>query len=313
MLNELKGKGLFVFSDPGGAKPVLALVELIKSSLSGYRVISDRDYAFFENFSVVVNKPDGLPLDLLKQFKPDFVFTGTSYTSKIELEFISAANALSIKTYTFIDHWTFMRERFNNNGKEVFPEIILVVDEEAKQIAIDTGLDESKLVIFRNPYHRYLHNWQPKMGKEDLLASIGLSGTQKKIILYAPDPLSNLDGISVFGFDEITATKELNELIESTFADFQFIVNPHPNQNIESLNTVLNNKAILVPAGTDVNTLIFYADIVLGFFSNFLVEASLMNKKIIRYLCRGIENDPLAGKKIGEIAYRGTIRSKLYS
>ena len=125
MLQKLRGKGLFVFSDPGGAKPVLALVESIIPQLLAYKIISDRVYSFYKDFSVEVDVPGETPYDLLRSFKPDFVFTGTSYMSKIELDFIKVANALSIITFAFIDHWTFMRERFDNKGEMIFPDTII--------------------------------------------------------------------------------------------------------------------------------------------------------------------------------------------
>ena len=56
-MNELKGKGLFVFSDPAGAKAVLALVYLLKRDniITDFKVISDRKYSFFEDFEIEVN------------------------------------------------------------------------------------------------------------------------------------------------------------------------------------------------------------------------------------------------------------------
>ena len=84
--NKLNGKGLFVFSDPGGAKPLLALVTLIKNNLNDYRIISDRKYDFYDEFGLNVHVPN--ILSDFDNFKPDFLFTGTSYTSKLELKYI---------------------------------------------------------------------------------------------------------------------------------------------------------------------------------------------------------------------------------
>lgn len=311
-MNELIGKGLFVFSDPGGAKPILALVESLKTRLDDYKIISDRDYTFYQSFSITVEKPVQSPREIIQQYQPDFVFTGTSYTSKIELQFIQEANSAHIPTLAFIDHWTFMRERFNNEGTYVWPNTIFVIDDDAKQIAINDGIDPAKLQILANPYHAYLRNWKPVIVKQDFFKTLGLGDVHKQVVLFAPDPLSNINGISVFGFDEITATRELNEVIENTFADFQFIVNLHPNQNVEAIREVITPKAIIAPADVDVNALIFYSDKVIGFFSNFLIEASVMGKPVIRYHSKKGFKDPMEGKKIGEIANPETMIDKLY-
>ena len=86
-INYLKNnRGLFVFSDPGGAKPLLGLITLIKKNLKDFRIVSDRTYSFFKEFNLEVNKPN--INDDIDNFNPDFIFTGTSYTSKIELEYL---------------------------------------------------------------------------------------------------------------------------------------------------------------------------------------------------------------------------------
>ena len=52
-INYLKNnRGLFIFSDPGGAKPLLAFIENHK--LKDYKVISDRVYDFFLDFGINV-------------------------------------------------------------------------------------------------------------------------------------------------------------------------------------------------------------------------------------------------------------------
>ena len=53
MVLKLKGKGLFVFSDPGGAKPILSYVALNK--ISNYFIISDRVYNFYTDFGLFIN------------------------------------------------------------------------------------------------------------------------------------------------------------------------------------------------------------------------------------------------------------------
>ena len=59
MLDKLKiknlynNRGLFVFSDPGGAKPLMSLIE--NYGLVNYKIYSDRIYDFFLDFDVLVH------------------------------------------------------------------------------------------------------------------------------------------------------------------------------------------------------------------------------------------------------------------
>jgi CDP-Glycerol:Poly(glycerophosphate) glycerophosphotransferase len=309
---QLNGKGLFVFSDPGGAKPVLALAESLQEKLSWYKVISDREYNFYSNFSVQVQQGVISASEELKISSPDFILTGTSYTSSIELEFIKAARALSIPSYAFVDHWTSIRERFSLAGEEILPDKILVIDEQAKQIAVQQGLEEKRILIFGNPYHRFLEKWTPAVSKEFFLRSLALEDAGKKIILYAPDPLSNVNGINAFGFNEVTATAALKDAVNNQLdKGYLFVCNPHPNQKIELLKPFEDQSMIITPAGTDLNSLIFYADAVVGFFSNILLEAQVMKKPVLRFFIRKGMKDPFEKMDVGKIVYPETIVQEL--
>ena len=75
--------------------------------LKDYKVISDRKYDFFIDFGIKVNSFKNENIDeILKDFNADYLLTGTSNTSKIELKFISSAKKLNIDTYSYIDHYT---------------------------------------------------------------------------------------------------------------------------------------------------------------------------------------------------------------
>lgn len=301
MLPELKGKGLFVFSDPGGAKPILAWIDMNKSKLKDFSIISDRSYNFFDSFNLKVNKPSvEIKEDFL--FKPDFVFTGTSYTSNIELRYIEEAKSLSIPTFSYVDHWTSIRKRFEDNGREIFPDHILLLDDRAKQLAQEQGIDISKLKITKNPYYDWLQNWQPSISKLDFLMQFGIKD-QSKILLYAPDPLSNVNGKEQFGFDEISATTTLVDLFinHKELDNWIVLVKPHPNQRVDKLANIISQQSsfVLLPQQVDTNTAIYYADVITGFFSSLLIEASVLKKTVLRFLDFTVKNDPIAELQIG--------------
>ena len=312
-LPNLTGKGLFVFSDPGGAKPILALAEKLKDSLTGYKIISDRNYSFYQDFSVEVNISIQPPAELISAFNPGFILTGTSYTSSIELEYIQASQKATVPVYSFVDHWTRIRERFQKNGREHLPDFLLLVDERAKKLAIGNGIEENRVIVFGNPYHSFLKKWKPRISRSELYQQLGLTDAEKKIVLYAPDPLSNVNGAAQYGFDEVSATKELAEGIKDCCDRFYCLLNPHPNQVVERLSDAGSNCICILPKGTDVNALIYYSSVVLGFFSNLLLEAIVMNKPVLRFFPKHGLYDPLEGKNAGEVVYPETISQKIKS
>ena len=296
---ELIGKGLYVFSDPGGAKPCLSYILL--NNISNYIVISDREYTFYADFNINVIITQEIEKYIF-DFKPDYIFSATSYTSNIEKIAIKAAKLEKIPCITYIDHSTNIIDRFKINSELCLPTTILVSDSVTKNEVENLNLFNSCNVIkITNPYHIFLANWKPAINKESFLAQINII-TQKKIILIAFDPLSNINGLQKYGFDEVSGIKEINYLIESENINYTFIFKPHPNQNIDLIKNILSEKIYLVSPDIDTNHLIYFSDIVIGFFSNILLEANIFNKKIIRYQPNGFKNDPFQNKEFGNIA-----------
>lgn len=287
----LKGKGIFVYSDPGGARGVLSLIHELKNSLDEYIIISDREFSFVNDYRLsVCTYINGMENDIINTFKPDFIYTGTSYTSQIELKFIAIALKCSynIKTYSFIDHWTNFKSRFLNNGNLVLPEFIHVIDENAKKLAIKDGLPENSLYIIGHPYHIFLKKWIPLVSYEDFITNNEIPN--KKIILYAPDPITNVGGIEKYGFDELVGLELIINSLQSTKKGNEYIVliKPHPNQNIKIFvdylgqNTYHNIK--ILPVSISNNLIIFYSDYIVSFFSNIMFEANILGKKTISLL-----------------------------
>jgi len=311
MRPKLSGNIIFVFSDPGGAKPCLALME--ENNLSNAIAISDRQYPFYNDFNATVRIMNHDFKLFVDDFQPELIFTGTSYTSDIEKQFIQIAKDKNIPCYSFVDHWTSFVERFTDvTGKMTLPDEVWVIDQMAKRLAIDQCIDETKLVISGNPYHDWLRNWKPDMSKGEFLKQIGLQAVNKKILVYAPDPLSNVNGKDLYGFDELSSTLTLVELFETHITelrDWIVLVKAHPNQNRNKLNKIISGHSPfhLLSENVDTNTTIYYADVVIGFFSSFLVEASIMKKLVLRFFVEQVFNDPLAELKIGNTVNKDSI------
>lgn len=302
---QLKGKILFVFSDPGGAKPCLSLTK--GKSNSDILAVSDRDYSFYSDFEVPVRLFKGHPASLLDSFVPDLIFTGTSYTSEIERSFIALAKEKGIPCWSFVDHWTDISKRFvNRDGELVLPDLIWVIDDRAKRIGVEEAIDADKLIVTGNPYHYWLADWKPSIIKEEFLKMISHDILGKKLVVFAPDPLSNINGKDIYGFDELTATAKIVLLLNQhkhEVKNWVILIKAHPNQNINALKDVINYHPSIIVVGPEVNVndTIFFADAIIGFFSSFLLEASIMRKPIIRFLNDDLENDPFGDLKIGKI------------
>src|SRR5215471_14868261 len=102
VFEKLQRRGLFVFSDPAGAKAVLALAKQKEPFLDDYKLISDREYMFVKEFKLRVPVTKERAEELIHSFKPSFVFTSTSYTSKLELNYLRAAKQAGVMRYSFV-------------------------------------------------------------------------------------------------------------------------------------------------------------------------------------------------------------------
>jgi hypothetical protein len=274
---------LAAFSDPAGAKAVLAFLWLHRQS--GYMVtaVSDRVHSFYRDFGIPVR--DFSERDAAAWLEGvDVVVTGTSVPHRIEVELIELAAQGGIPTHTFIDHWTNLRARF---GPTCMPDTIAVIDERARALAVADGLPEASLRVTGNPYHDFLRTWVPKLGRAELAASLGLA-QGVPILIYAPEPLARFGLKSVYGFDEIDGLRAVRAALAAHgLGRFSLIIKAHPNQEhalFESELAARPDPRITYLRDGDLPTLCFHSAAVLGFFSNSLLEARLLARPVVRVL-----------------------------
>ena len=305
----IKQKGLFIFSDPGGAKGILSLAKTLKEKGAQEQFIySDRVYDFYSDFHLSVDSATSTEIgNVIEQIQPDFIFTGTSYTSSIEIESIRCAREKDIKSYSFVDHWTNLKNRFVLNGTPYYPDEIWLIDERAANIAEQEGIPKDIIRISDNFYYTFLKTWQPYLSKHELLEKLLIPApSNSKLILYAPEPISNIGGVEKFGFDETTVLQVLIESLNQCTTPNFLLIKPHPNQKraftevLAAANRASTTYKLL--GQTNTNDLIYFSDCIIGISSNLLIEASLMGKKIIRFFPPNY-SDPLShlhfGKKVG--------------
>jgi hypothetical protein len=297
---KLKDNSLFAFSDPGGAKPLLALIE--QEALERCTVISDRVYPFYKNFKARVEPADERPAEILDRIKPAQLFTATSYRSDLEKNIRVEAMRRGVHCTAYVDHWTEMRSRFELKGEVTFPDEVWVIDVRAREIAIDAGIPASTIVIAGNPYQDWLAKWKPAETREAFARDARLNPFEKWL-MFAPDPLTNVGGKERYGFDEITVLRELADLFESDKRPngWQLLVKLHPNQRMELIKGLIPDSANIriLPYDTDTNTCLYHSDIAMGFFSSALIEARVLGTPVLRYIPVEQENDPIAYLNIG--------------
>ena len=103
------------------------------------------------------------------------------------------------------------------------------------------------------------------------------------------------------GFDETSALEELIKILVDIAEDTPvlLIIKKHPLQpgnlfeDLINQNNTTNLKCAIINKANNPE-LINCADVVIGFYSNFLLEARQMGKIVIRYFPTKVTRDPLA-------------------
>ncbi|HEX2608141.1 MAG TPA: hypothetical protein VHK91_12210 [Flavisolibacter sp.] len=289
-LNQLplESKIAFCFSDPAGANACIALAAMI--DVAGYEkpiLFSNSDYKGAIEHSFIISKvqevPDWDSLDV------DMIFTGTSHpdsSHNFEVRCIRRAKELRKPVISFIDHWINFSLRFGDLPIEFLPDSIWVIDEGARKLALAEGLPAEKVVISGNPYQYYLKNiWKSSFTGKQYLNTIGI-GSYSKYLLFAPDPISLRLGKQQVGFTEYEVVEELISYVSTVDKDAVLIIKLHPLQPLpefERLAETITTKVILLKQAVNLPELLKAVDLVIGFYSNVLLDAMAVGTKVIRY------------------------------
>jgi hypothetical protein len=283
---------LAAFSDPAGAKAVLAYLWLHGAVAASVTAVSNRRYPFYADFKVPVLQSDWCPAETWLD-NVDMLITGTSIPQGFELELIEAATARGIESCAFVDHWTNLAQRFERGGVRTLPTTIALVDERARMLALAAGLPEERLTVTGNPHHEYLRSWRPSAKRRDMPGVRDLA-SGLPYVLYAPEPLSRFGLKATYGFDEIDGWLVLRAAREASGgAQFAVVIKAHANQEHTRFEAVLEPRAdptVVYLRDGDLPALCHHAAAVVGFFSNSLIEARGLGRPVVR---------PLIGMKAG--------------
>lgn len=298
-------RGIFAFTDPAGANSILAIID----DLIAQHQVPNKDFLVVTNnqgkydsfsYPFVLNEEFSTEVaqGLIDSFKPDYIFTATS-VHQFEHEWRKISLDNKIFCFGFVDHWVLYKERFSFDRELVYPDEILVVNEVAKKEAIQEGVPEDRIKCFGNPYYGKVRKFKPIVKKVELFESHQLS-IWKKTILFVSESIrfcddfpKNSKGISYLGFDEFTVledtlnTLRILSLQGENLSNVQFIVKIHPISPHDKFDALINSGQfdflnIKVIKNIDPLSLVYYTDLVVGMFSNLLIDALLMGKKVLR-------------------------------
>jgi len=217
--------------------------------------------------------------------KADWLVTGTSIFSSLEIDAIAKSKLLNIKSVTFLDHWANYPERFVKNNNQIFPDELWAGDSYAYNIAKKI-FPNIKVIFQENAYFKSIQT------ASKILKSQICYDKQNEYILYLCSPVAEHAKLihgneKYWGYDEHDRIRYFMEnLHKLKTSSTRVILRPHPSENPEKYSWVIDEFEPLVSI-SDSKTLLEQAlesEVVVGCNSMGLAIAIIAGKRAVSLL-----------------------------
>ena len=269
-----------VSHDAGGAEVLSSLVSRLSEP---YRLVLEGPATAIFEKKLGHFKPFGLEEALVGS---DWVLTGTSWASDLEIDAIRKARKAEIRSVSFLDHWVHYLERFQSGSSLVLPDEIWVGDDDALRMAIQIFPNINKTLV-PNPYFEDIRTTLAQMKECDI--------NHEQNVLYLCEPVREhamkQDGDdNAWGYTEESALLYFLANKETLEKDInQLVIRPHPSEAVGKYAWALDNCDIPVRISKGRTLLedISEAGIVVGCESTALVIGLISGKRAVSCIPMG--------------------------
>ncbi len=199
-----------------------------------------------------------------QDYTPDVIVSSVCGRAQ-EIDASIYAQTEKIKHIQVIDSWYQYAERIRRSNQDgMMPDVITVIDEWARDIAIDQKLPADRVVCAGHPA------WEKSV-------QCGLTKGKKNHVLFASQPLSEIPEMRHLGYNEhdvwnhlLAFRSEYPELIE------ELVYHPHPSQ-IHRPKFSLDYARLSMPGEKPIQT----CGTMVSMFSAIMVEGYLAGQNVI--------------------------------
>lgn len=310
-----------VAGDPGGAKAVVPVVEVLLSE-TGYRVQSllyreaqdvwAKHGLAFEQLDESTSTADAERI--LTNSQAQLLVAGTSYNGiDLEKKFITAARKLGVPSLAVLDFWSNYATRFSDEEGKLahLPDRIAVMDAVARDEMVAAGFDPTQLVITGQPALDDLITYKESHASEHRAAlrlAFGVSETDR-LVLFASQPLASVFGDSAeqplyLGYTETIVLDALVNALESIAKSHSeritLLIRPHPRENSKTFEERRSSSIRIInnPEG-DSREMVLASDLVAGMTTMLLVEACFLGVPVVSLQPGLRTTDPLPTNRTG--------------
>ncbi len=258
--------------------------------------------------------------DLLVQYAPDLVVTGTSENlESLGLALIDAARNAGIPSAAPVDQTANAQHRFRGTSDDPLrhvPDLVMVADDIAFRAFAGLGVSEAAIAVTGNPHHDRVLSAAAgfsEQGREPLRRETVPGAATRPVIVflaevgYAVNPEAdhwnatlNFEGRDGTAPRCARMLEEVLDAVEQLSSRPWFVLRLHP-KNAQEEFAAYRQEIDQVSTGGDPLALVWAADMVVGMSGSLLEEAHLMGRPCLSILPHAAERDWLPGIASGAI------------
>ena len=280
-------KILFFTCEPGGAEVLIPVIQEMNEDnafeviVLSYGLAMDR----FNKRNILFETINPIQKDdfsIFLTYQPDYIITSaTSLPQKDMSEKFIWHNAKQsdIPTMAFLDQWQNYDIRFSGTSSNEYmlyqPDYINCINDIGKQEMIELGFDSNKLLELGQPYLSQLKN-TVLVDKEKIFEQLNLD-KDKETVLFVSEAIYENYG-NARGY---TQYKTLEYLLDNKefINNKQIIIKLHPKDDITKFDKY--KDIILIQNEYTSYEMISVSDFIMGMTSIMLIEAYILEKKVL--------------------------------
>ena len=248
--------------------PTKYLIEYTKNLNEVYWIKTNKNKELIEDFNKINN---------YKKKNPKLILTGSCIGSGLDKKLIEYGKKKKIKTASFIEHWSLLRERFLLKKKKFLkPNYLFVIDDYVKNFYIKNLNFKSKnIFVVGSKYLEKLKKQKIKNKNNNFKNVLFISQPHKKL----QKKLYKLFHIKdYFGFSEYDVIQNIIENID--FNSLNLTIKLHPNERSNKFELLKKRKVKKIINISKAKIVEKY-DLIIGMDSMLLLELHMMGAKVL--------------------------------
>lgn len=296
----MKPRIISVCGDPGGARALIPVIELLEKNSR----VDLKHFAYSAAMDVMLQS--GLVVNplhasvanragvgiIMEDFLPNLLLTATSmHELAFEKKFIQQAQQMVIPSLSVVDFWSNYPMRFNDSSGKLkyLPTKIAVLDPYSKAQMLQQGFPDDRIVITGQPAFEQMEKmagsaetFDPRQVKSEY----GLNPDDRLVLFYSQPIRKYFYGTPAYpGFDEHTVLQDLVKIMQNIQYASQIPavlgIIPHPTQQAENFIEFKDKCTFILQPSQSSQKLMISADLILGMTSSRLMEAFISNRPVL--------------------------------